>query len=115
MVIDHSFGPVLADLPPEPIFAIARKWRLVTRAFSVASLRIADQIVRQYLFPAEPAAVHVQIEPGTEVRNAHENSTGRLHILVSLFELASDHLTRIGPIGGDDIGSRDLELFGTRL
>src|SRR2546421_2753426 len=115
VMIDHFFVAVLADLPTEPVFAIARKWRLVTRAFCISSLRTADKIGRHHLFPVELAAVHVQVEPPAEVRNAHENSTGRLHVLVSLFEPASDHLARIGGIGVDDIRSRNLELFGARL
>src|SRR5207237_6439971 len=86
MMIDHFFVAVLADLPPEPVFAIARKGRLVTRAFCVSSLRIADKIGRYYLFPVEFAAVHIQVEPPAEIRNARENSTGRLHVVVGLFE-----------------------------
>src|ERR1041384_2751589 len=115
MMVDHLFVAVLADLPPKPIFAIARKRWLVTRAFGVSSLRTADQIGRNDLFPAELATIHVQVEPPAKIRNAHENSTCRLHVLVGLFKPAADHLTSIGRIGVDDIRRRDLEFFGARL
>src|SRR5262245_50843133 len=115
MVIDHLLVAVLAYLPPEPVFAIAGKWRLVTCADGVSSLRLADQIGRHHLFPVEPAAVQVQVQPPTEVRNAHEDSPGRLHVIVGFFETAADYLARIRPIGGDDIRSRDLQLLGARL
>src|SRR5215475_673158 len=108
MMIDHFFVAILADLPPKAVFAIAREWRLVTRALCVSRLHFADQIGGNYLFAVELTAVHVQVKPAAEVRNARENSTGRLHVLVSLFQSASDHLASLGPIGGNDIRSYDL-------
>src|ERR1041384_5762923 len=115
MMIDHFFVAILTDLPAEPVFTTAREWRFVPRAPCVTCLRFADYIGRHNLFAVELTLVHIQIKPPAEVRHAHENSTGRLHCLVSLFQAASDHLARIGPLGGNDIRSYDLELFGACL
>ena len=41
MMIDDLFVAILADLPAEPVFAIARKWRLVPRTLCVSCVRIA--------------------------------------------------------------------------
>src|SRR6185295_4390403 len=105
MMIDHLFVAILADLPPEPVFTTAREWRFVPRAPCIPCLRFADYIGGHHLFAVELTLVHIQIRPPAEVRNAHENSTGRLHVLVSLFQAASDHLARIGSIVGNDIRS----------
>src|SRR5580765_3036910 len=115
MMINDLFIAVLPDLPAEPVLAISGKGRLVTRALGVSGLGTADEISRYYLFSAELAAIHVQVKPAAQVRNAHENSTGRLHVIVGLFKLAANHLARIGRIGVDDIRSRDLVLLRARL
>src|ERR1044071_2028449 len=111
MMIDHLLVAILSDLPPEPVFAIAREWRIVPRALCVSRLHCTDNFGRHYLLAVELTAVHVEVKPTAEVGNTHENSTSRLHGLVSLFQPASDHLARIGPIGGNDIRSDDLELL----
>src|SRR5215213_4967970 len=115
MMIDHLVVAILADLPPEPVFAIAREWWLVSRALCVTCLHFADNIRWHHLFAVELTAVHVQDKPPAEVRDAREDSTGRLHVLVGLFQPASDHFARIGSISGNDIRSYDLELFGARF
>ncbi len=115
MMIDHLIVAIRADLPAEPVFAISREWRLVPRALCVTCLRFADNIGRHDLFAVELTAVHVQVKPPAEVRNAHEDSTGRLHVLIGLFELASHHLACIDRIGVDDIRRRDPVLPGARL
>src|SRR5262245_58952369 len=94
MMIDHLVVAILADLPAEPVFAVAREWRLVPRAFGITGVYRADNIGRHHLFAIEFTAVHVQVKPTAEVRDAHENSAGRLHVLVSLFQPAADHLAR---------------------
>src|SRR6185369_13490516 len=99
MMIDHLFVAILADLPTQSVFAIAREWWVVARALCVSCLHFTDNFGRHHLFAVQLTAVHVQIKPAAEVRNAHENSTGRLHVLVSLFQPASDHLAGVGPIG----------------
>src|ERR1044072_6198848 len=90
MMIDHLFVAILTYLPPEPVLAVAREWRLVARALCISCLRFADDVGRHHLFAVELTTVHVQAKPPAEVGNAHENSTGRLHVLVSLFQPASD-------------------------
>src|SRR5215510_1776805 len=115
MMIDHLIVAIRADLPTEPVFAIGREWRPVPRALCVSRLHFTDNIGWHDLFAVELTAVHVEVEPTAEVRNAHENSTGRLHVLVSLLQPASDHLARIGYFGGNDIRRYDLELFGARF
>src|SRR5215217_274056 len=115
MMIDHLIVAILSDLPAEAVFAIAREWRLVSRTLCVTCLHFADNIGRHDLFAVELTAVHVQVKPAAEVRDAHEDSTGRLHGLVSFFQPASDHLARIGRLGGNDIRSYDLELFSARF
>src|SRR2546430_169299 len=61
VMIDHLFVAVLADPPTEPILAITRKRRLITRAFCISGLRGADSVGGHYLFPGDLAAVHVQV------------------------------------------------------
>src|ERR1044072_5847695 len=107
MMVDHLLIAILSDLPSEPVFAIAREWRIVPRALCVSCLRFTHNLGRHYLLAVELTAVHVQVEPPAEVGNAHENPTGRLHALVSLFQSTSDHLPRIGSIGGNDVRSDD--------
>src|SRR5690242_18140267 len=109
MVIDHLIVAILSDLPTEAVFAIGREWRLVPRALCVSRLHFADNLGRHYLFAVKLTAIHVQVEPAAEVRDADEDSTGRLHGLVSLFQPASDHLARIRRFGRNDIRSYDLE------
>src|SRR6187549_1886397 len=112
MMIDHLFVAILADLPSEPVFAVAREWRLVPRALCVSCLHFANHIGWHHLFAVELAAVHVQGKPPAEVRNAREDSTGRLHVLVSLFQPAADHLACLRSISGNDIRRYNLEVFG---
>src|ERR1041384_6121487 len=78
VMIDHLLVAILADLPPKPVFTIAREWRIVPRALCGPCLHFADNFRRHDLFAVQLTAVHVQVKPPAEVRNAHENSAGRL-------------------------------------